>query len=576
MAAAAVAERVEASPRCASPRGAEAAAGPEVLGLHAGELVAGRYAQVRHRRFSAPPGAAAEAGELLLTNFRLLFLPEGTDAGRVNHCLLQCSSSVPLACIGKAEQQAQGDGRCTVVLHCKDSRTVAFEFGGPLDGRLSGFFERLQFPLFSFYILAYLDDAAPPAAAAAGGIEPADPRVPGRGLDAWRETDANTGYALCATYPSRLVVPAATTDEQLAAVAQFRSKARLPVLSWVHPDTEAALLRCAQPLAGITGARCADDELLVRQIREACPRAKHLYILDCRPRVNALGQSLLGAGYENMTGYPDCSLDFLGIENIHTLRSALARLEQALAQDPTTMTRATLTAAVEASGWYQQIQAILSGARRVVDTLDAGDAVLCHCSDGWDRTTQICALAQIMRDPQCRTIAGFLELVDREWITFGHKFADRCAHPAAGSPVSEYEFSPVFPAFLDCVWQCLEAHPAAFEFTDKLLLRIFADLYPCRFGTFLFNSERERIANRVNEATQCLWTEILAAAEAFRNPDYAPAAAPDVAAPKPGASVGLWAARYLYWHVVDRLTLDMPAPDEGRDVVALCAEVRVL
>lgn len=45
-----------------------------------------------------------------------------------------------------------------------------------------------------------------------------------------------------------------------------------------------------------------------------------------------------------------------------------------------------------------------------------------HCSDGWDRTTQIISLAQIMIDPHFRTIKGFQNLIDKDWIRFGHKF----------------------------------------------------------------------------------------------------------------------------------------------------------
>jgi len=52
-------------------------------------------------------------------------------------------------------------------------------------------------------------------------------------------------------------------------------------------------------------------------------------------------------------------------------------------------------------------------------------SVLVHCSDGWDRTAQTCALASIMLDPHYRTIDGFLALVQKEWLHFGHKFADR-------------------------------------------------------------------------------------------------------------------------------------------------------
>ena len=34
-------------------------------------------------------------------------------------------------------------------------------------------------------------------------------------------------------------------------------------------------------------------------------------------------------------------------------------------------------------------------------------SVLVHCSDGWDRTAQLTALAMLMLDPHYRTIRGF-------------------------------------------------------------------------------------------------------------------------------------------------------------------------
>lgn len=43
----------------------------------------------------------------------------------------------------------------------------------------------------------------------------------------------------------------------------------------------------------------------------------------------------------------------------------------------------------------------------MVAHLEAGDPVLVHCSDGWDRTSQLTSLAQLLVDPYYRTIEGF-------------------------------------------------------------------------------------------------------------------------------------------------------------------------
>lgn len=51
--------------------------------------------------------------------------------------------------------------------------------------------------------------------------------------------------------------------------------------------------------------------------------------------------------------------------------------------------------------------ALLKGASDVMARLEAGDPVLVHCSDGWDRTSQLTSLAQLLLDPYYRTIDGF-------------------------------------------------------------------------------------------------------------------------------------------------------------------------
>ena len=59
------------------------------------------------------------------------------------------------------------------------------------------------------------------------------------------------------------------------------------------------------------------------------------------------------------------------------------------------------------SQWLQHVGALLAGASQVATHLEAGDPVLVHCSDGWDRTPQIATLAQLLLDPFFRTIEGF-------------------------------------------------------------------------------------------------------------------------------------------------------------------------
>lgn len=42
--------------------------------------------------------------------------------------------------------------------------------------------------------------------------------------------------------------------------------------------------------------------------------------------------------------------------------------------------------------------------------------MLVHGTEGTDSTLQVTSLAQIILDPECRTIRGFETLIEREWL----------------------------------------------------------------------------------------------------------------------------------------------------------------
>lgn len=59
---------------------------------------------------------------------------------------------------------------------------------------------------------------------------------------------------------------------------------------------------------------------------------------------------------------------------------------------------------LESTKWFQYLGALIRTARLVCDSIKSARSVLIHCSDGWDRTSQIASLAEIMLDPYYRTI----------------------------------------------------------------------------------------------------------------------------------------------------------------------------
>ena len=60
---------------------------------------------------------------------------------------------------------------------------------------------------------------------------------------------------------------------------------------------------------------------------------------------------------------------------------------------------------LEGTQWLHYLCQLLSVACEVVGVVnDNAQPILIHCSDGWDRTTQVVALAELMLDPYYRTI----------------------------------------------------------------------------------------------------------------------------------------------------------------------------
>ncbi len=76
------------------------------------------------------------------------------------------------------------------------------------------------------------------------------------------------------------------------------------------------------------------------------------------------------------------------------------------------------------------------------------------------------------------------------------------------------------PQFLDTVWQLVVQYPRVFEFTPRMLLIMADHVYSCRFGTFLFNNEREQSSEQVDINTPSLWGHIRAIAPSLTNPLY--------------------------------------------------------
>nr|XP_006213582.1 myotubularin-related protein 3 isoform X15 [Vicugna pacos] len=376
--------------------------------------------------------------------------------------------------------------------------------------------------------------------------------------NAWRISNINEKYKLCGSYPQELIVPAWITDKELESVASFRSWKRIPAVVYRHQSNGAVIARCGQPEVSWWGWRNADDEHLVQSIAKACasdsrssgnklsarnsPRdfanagdlsdvefdsslsnasgaeslaiqPQKLLILDARSYAAAVANRAKGGGCECPEYYPNCEVVFMGMANIHSIRRSFQSLRLLCTQMPDP---GNWLSALESTKWLHHLSVLLKSALLVVHAVDRDQRpVLVHCSDGWDRTPQIVALAKLLLDPYYRTIEGFQVLVEMEWLDFGHKFADRCGHGENSDDLNER--CPVFLQWLDCVHQLQRQFPCSFEFNEAFLVKLVQHTYSCLFGTFLCNNAKERGEKHTQERTCSVWSLLRAGNKAFKN-----------------------------------------------------------
>ncbi|TPX31852.1 hypothetical protein SmJEL517_g04911 [Synchytrium microbalum] len=251
----------------------------------------------------------------------------------------------------------------------------------------------------------------------------------GSRTDAWRWSKVNEHYEFSSTYPKLLVVPNKISDNVLKHTAKFRSKARIPALSYLHRHNMVSITRSSQPMVGLRNNRSVQDEKLVECIFGSgllpLESGRYNLIIDARPAMNVAGQTAMGAGTESTENYRGCRLELMNIENIHVIRDSMNKLIDVVSSSDGMVSRDRL----DRTNWLRHIRNLIDASLKVVQHVHLYNAhVLVHCSDGWDRTAQLTSLAQICLDPYYRTIRGFAVLVEKEWCSFGHKFRDRCGH----------------------------------------------------------------------------------------------------------------------------------------------------
>ncbi|XP_012608783.1 phosphatidylinositol-3-phosphate phosphatase MTMR1 isoform X6 [Microcebus murinus] len=512
------------------------------------------------------PFMGAVSGTLTVTDFKMYFKSVERDP----HFILD----VPLGVISRVEKigaQSHGDNSCGIEIVCKDMRNLRLAYKQEEQSKL-GIFENLNkhaFPLSNGQTLfAFNYKEKFPI----NGWKVYDPvseyKRQGLPNESWKISKINSNYEFCDTYPAVIVVPTSVKDDDLSKVAAFRAKGRVPVLSWIHPESQATITRCSQPLVGPNDKRCKEDEKYLQTIMDANAQSHKLVIFDARQNSVADTNKAKGGGYESESAYPNAELVFLEIHNIHVMRESLRKLKEIVYPS---IDEARWLSNMDGTHWLEYIRMLLAGSVRIADKIESGKtSVVVHCSDGWDRTAQLTSLAMLMLDSYYRTIKGFEAIIEKEWISFGHRFALRVGH--GNDNHADADRSPIFLQFIDCVWQMTRQFPSAFEFNELFLITILDHLYSCLFGTFLCNCEQQRFKEDVCTKTISLWSYINSQLDEFSNPFFVNYENHVLYPVASLSHLELWVNYYVRWN--PRMRPQMPIHQNLKELLAVRAELQ--
>ncbi|XP_056296049.1 myotubularin-related protein 7-like [Pseudoliparis swirei] len=342
----------------------------------------------------------------------------------------------------------------------------------------------------------------------------------------WKFSPINQHYKVSDTYPADLFVPQSATPPVIVGSSKFRSRGRFPTLSYYSKENHAAICRSSQPLSGFS-ARCLEDEQMLEAILRSNPRSDFMYVVDTRPKLNAIANRAAGKGYENEDNYSDVKFQFIGIENIHVMRNSQQKMLEA-----------------QGNSFKEKEKTGDGNCPSEPDSLAPPDCplqcILDHATflrfghipvffgtlepPTSDRYKSVKPVAEI--PPTVASQSGSVPeiyiyiyvLIEKDWLSFGHKFSHRCNH-LVGDPK---EVSPVMDQFLECVWQLMEQFPCAFEFNARFLITIHSHVYSCQYGNFIGNNQRERVELGLRERTHSLWSYLWKNQTDYINPLYRP------------------------------------------------------
>ncbi|XP_062873968.1 myotubularin-related protein 12 [Trichomycterus rosablanca] len=423
-------------------------------------------------------------GTLLCTNFRVSFVSDETpqdDTSQHFKNKLYGENDVPLMCVDNiygvyddkkkliTGGMLKNKNPSKMIIHCKDLRVLQFGLTFTKEEDAKKIFQGIAHHClepkslkcvfaFSFHVTTVPEIQTTQRTVMFDSAADWDQELK-RTKGNCKIVTKNKNFEISTRLPKCFVIPAAVSEEDLD---KFQGKG-LPMWCWSHHSGCALFKASSLPGAQEDGLLQAYTDRMLDAVAH-----NHLYSV----RTEDLSEML---------------------PTIQDIQQSYTKFKQLFLIDNSTEfweLDVKWFSSLESSGWLDIIRQCLQKAVEVVECLEKENTnVLIMEEEGTDLCCVISSLVQIMLDPYYRTLTGFQGLVQKEWVAGCHAFLDRCNHLHQKDKESQ---SPIFLLFLECVWQLVQQHSAAFQFSETYLTVLSDSIHVPVFSTFLFNSAYQR------------------------------------------------------------------------------------
>ena len=390
---------------------------------------------------------------LYLTNYRLAICQPGADRA-------WATTSVPLGCIASVSACESEDRVWLQLVHSDMNVFDVVQVSVDPD-TLDGFHQALRRMVraaqVSPYALVNSELANVPRDWTRYSADADFARL-GFDPEHWTVSDCNSRYAVCLSYPGRVIVPKALHTLYTTAAANSKKKNaaplpssaflfdRFPVVTWRSPATGNYLARSygmrvpfdseraakttkgSSKDAGKTDAEQEQEQEREQQQAQETAATKELMEQTLRTykdlgRCNVI--ECLEAAHELATSAQFANLRLPTAAQVRDAFILTAREEQL----PLLLTKTTAEYYTQLLPWTALVASVLTAADGVASflcgTTATGAGIVLQVSDTVGQANvdaAVASLAQLMLDPYYRTINGFIELVEKEWLAFGYPF----------------------------------------------------------------------------------------------------------------------------------------------------------